>query len=151
VGAGQGWPAIVQYMLILTETLYLVPPAEQRLFFNEGMHRSMIWVLDKFIQTMRKVSVPSGLYKGKAFACTFENIDIGSRENSFLALTDLGDKAVAAAKTLAQKDSAKYKSFASNVAYYVNSALTATDSEGASMHLPDVKDFWNGDTPVSNG
>ncbi len=49
--------ACFQYMLIMTETIYRVPPESQKLFFNEGLHRSMIWVLDKYIQTIRQIPV----------------------------------------------------------------------------------------------
>ncbi|WP_438727109.1 ferritin-like domain-containing protein [Parasphingorhabdus sp. DH2-15] len=142
---------VFQYMLVLTETLFLVPPEEQKLFFNEGMHRSMIWVLDKYIQGMRKVSIPSGKFAGKSFACTFENLDLGTREASFATLRDLGTEAIAAANALAAADKTKYGSLASNVTYYVDQTFGVTDGTTKFMPLPDVKDFWNGDTPVSNG
>ena len=47
---------LFQYMLIMIETIYRVPPEGQKLFFNEGLHRSMIWVLDKYTQTIRQPS-----------------------------------------------------------------------------------------------
>ena len=50
---------LFQYMLIMIETIYRVPPEGQKLFFNEGLHRSMIWVLDKYAQTLRQ-TLPLG-------------------------------------------------------------------------------------------
>ena len=70
-------------MLIMSETIYRVPPEQQKLFFNEGLHRSMIWVLDKYIRTIR--DIPLG--DGKFMAPVFENIDLGPRQTSFAALT----------------------------------------------------------------
>ena len=95
---------VFQYMLILTETIYKVPPAEQKLFFNEGMHRSMIWVLDKFVQNMAKIEIEpsdyeSGVYEGFYMAPTFENIDLGPRKTSFAKLFELGEAAVAASSS----------------------------------------------------
>src|SRR5262249_6446221 len=36
---------LYQYMLIMTESIFLQPPAQQKLYFNQALHRSMIWVL----------------------------------------------------------------------------------------------------------
>ena len=130
-------------MLIMTETVYKVPPENQKLFFNEGLHRSMIWVLDKYIQTMRKVPITSGAYNGKYLAPTFENTDLGEQKTSFTALTNLGNAAILAANEIIKQHSedkplvdAMY-----NVIYYVGVATTAT-SDGQSMHLPDVSQYW---------
>lgn len=138
---------VFQYMLVLTETLYLVPPASQRLFFNEGMHRSMIWVLDKLIKTMREIPITEGKHKDTYFAATFENINLGPREGSFATLGMLGKKAIAAAEALTASDPAM-KQHASSVIFYVEQALSATDAQGAPQHLPDVKGFWAGDKPT---
>ena len=46
-------------MLIMCETIYRVPSASQKLFFNEGLHRSMIWVMDKYIRTIRQIPIPA--------------------------------------------------------------------------------------------
>lgn len=73
---------VYQYMLILTETVYRVPPNEQKLFFNEGMHRSMIWVLDKLIGTMRNFKLDANTM----LAPTFENISLGQRKDAFANL-----------------------------------------------------------------
>lgn len=141
---------VFQYMLILTETLHCVDPKDQKRFFNEGMHRSMIWVLDKYIQTMRQIKIWEGKHQGHIMAPTFENLSLGTREASFAALTDLGNKAIAAAKALAEAHP-EDKDAAGNVVYYVNKALTDTDPSGASMHLPDVAPYWNGNEPVFGG
>lgn len=83
---------VYQYMLILTETIFKVRDTGpegggQKLFFNLAMHRSMIWVLDKLAQTMRKYK----LEDGTVLAPTFENIDLGSRAEAFTNLNKLGD------------------------------------------------------------
>ena len=80
---------IYQYMLIMTETIYKVPDPEQKLFFNQAMHRSMIWVLDKLIQHMRKFEIDQGDYKGHVLAPTFENYDLGLRKDAHATLIKL--------------------------------------------------------------
>ncbi len=70
---------VYQYMFIMTETVYRVPDQGQKLFFNEGMHRSMIWVLDKLIQAMRRFE----LADGHVLAPTFENFNLGSRQEAY--------------------------------------------------------------------
>ena len=89
-----------QYMLIMTETIYLVPPENQKLFFNEGLHRSMIWVLDKYIKTIRQIPLGPNLSGGPFMGPTFENVDLGPRVSSFAALTAMGDAAIDAAKAI---------------------------------------------------
>lgn len=82
---------LYQYMLILTETIFKVKdmgrnssdPKGQKHFFNIGMHRSMIWILDKLIQAMRRKTVSQGSLGGYALAPTFENYPLGSRENGY--------------------------------------------------------------------
>lgn len=73
---------VYSYMLILTETIFQYPDPEQRLFFNNAMHRSMIWVLDKLIQSMRDVEF---IYKDTTynFAPTFENFNLGTRAEAY--------------------------------------------------------------------
>lgn len=167
--------ACFQYMLIMTETVYLVPPDKQKLFFNEGLHRSMIWVLDKYIRTIRQLPITTGDYAGTMMGPTFENVSLGDRAVSFQGLTDYGNKAIAAANALiAQLDQnevvedvrALFSSGAANaeavkiekadndlvgvlqnVIYYVGVALTKTGTNNAPMHLPDVGPYW---TPPSN-
>jgi Ferritin-like len=132
--------ALFQYMLIMIETIYRVPPEKQKLFFNEGLHRSMIWVLDKYIKTIRGIPIPSGPYAGTAMAPTFENVDLGGRADSFAALTRFGNAAIDAANALSEADGQLAGSM-SDVVYYIGIALTATDG-AAPMHLPDVGPYW---------
>lgn len=161
--------ACFQYMLIMTETIYLVPPAEQKLFFNEGLHRSMIWVLDKYIRTIRQIPIGSGPYAGMVMGPTFENVSLGLRVNSFVGLTDYGNKAIEAAKALIGEEDANeagdkiaealdHLNFAAeaakiekdgdlvsvlqNVIYYVGVAISKTSADGYPMHLPDVGPYW---------
>jgi len=162
--------ACFQYMLIMTETVYRVPPAQQKLFFNEGLHRSMIWVLDKYIRTIRQLPIPTGPYAGMMMGPTFENVSLGERADSFAGLAGFGNKAIAAANTLiARQDATQVvhsmdELFApgaphaaaakiekhdddiigvlKNVIYYIGVALTKTAANGAPMHLPDVGPYW---------
>lgn len=76
---------VYQYMLILTETVYRVPAGNQKLFFNEGMHRSMIWVLDKLVQAMRGFQFEDG----HVLAPTFENYNLGARKDAYRHLLNL--------------------------------------------------------------
>lgn len=108
---------IYQYMLILTETIFKVPSEEQKLFFNEAMHRSMIWVLDKVIQQMRKL--PLGDAGGHVLAPTFENIDLGERRQAYANLLKLA---------IAMNGQTGY----ADVKYYIGIITT----------LPDVSDYW---------
>ena len=110
---------VYQYMLIMTETVYRIPndgpTGGQKLFFNEAMHRSMIWVLDKLSQIMRGKE----LGDGTALAPTFENIDLGPRTDAFANLLILAD---------ATKGTPYY----SDVEYYIGIIKT----------LPDVSKYW---------
>lgn len=82
---------LYQYMLIMTETIFRVPPDQQKTFFNQTMHMSMIWILDKFIQSMRTVAIGGGEYGGTFLAPTFENYDLGTRQQAFAKLKKLGE------------------------------------------------------------
>lgn len=156
--------ACFQYMLVMTETVYLVPPERQKVFFNEGLHRSMIWVLDKYIRTIRQIPIPTGDYAGMMMGPTFENVSLGDRAASFQGLKDYGDKAIAAAHALiAQLDVDEQQAAAGrrkakarkvekadedligvlkNVIYYVGVAISKTGANNAPMHLPDVGPYW---------
>lgn len=79
---------LYQYMLILTESIFKVAPAQQKVFFNQALHRSMIWILDKVCQAMRAQSVTVG-GNTYAFAPTFENIDLGPRDVAFGNLVNM--------------------------------------------------------------
>lgn len=134
---------LFQYMLIMTETVYKVPPAGQRLFFNEGMHRSMIWVLDKYIQKLRGIRILSGPYEGKALAPTFDNTPLGPRKFSYAGLTAMGIAAVAAAEA-AQKlypEGSPSHTALGGIAYYVNQAVPIPGA-GDAARIPDVFEYW---------
>ncbi|RYY27112.1 MAG: hypothetical protein EOP62_08130 [Sphingomonadales bacterium] len=162
--------ACFQYMLIMTETVYLVPPEKQKVFFNEGLHRSMIWVLDKYIKTIRQLPISSGDYAGMMMGPTFENVSLGKRAVSFQGLTDFGNKAIASANALiakldasevvehieellapgpaaataakVEKDDGDIVGVLQNVIYYIGVAISKTGSNGVPMHLPDVGPYW---------
>jgi hypothetical protein len=162
--------ACFQYMLIMTETIYLVPPDQQKLFFNEGLHRSMIWVLDKYIRTIRQIPIPGGPYAGMMMGPTFENVPLGARADSFASLTAYGNKAIAAATALMTEvdadeavakvaealdpnskvaDAAKIEkdgdlaNVLQSVIGYVGVAINKMSRDGKHpMHLPDVGPYW---------
>lgn len=137
--------ALFQYMLVMTETIYRVPPVNQKRFFNEGLHRSMIWVLDKYIRTIRQIPVPGQTRNGLPVMMgpTFQNIDLGPRVSSFAGLTKFGNQAIAAANALiTTKPPADVVSALNSVISYVGTALTAAN-DGHPMHLPDVSHYWS--------
>lgn len=106
---------IYQYMFILTETIYKVPSNKQKVFFNKAMHKSMIWILDKVVQTMRGYDIGNGEF----LAPSFENINLGHRKDAYSNLLALGT---------ALKELPYY----SNISYYI----------GLVESLPDVSKFW---------
>src|SRR5262249_4231496 len=125
--------ACFQYMLIMSETVYRVPPERQKLFFNEGLHRSMIWVLDKYIRVLRNIPIADG---GLFMAPLFENVDLGTREGAYQdsfnkLINGFGAKAIAAAKILAVKHP-KLAGTLKELEGYVVLANT----------LPDVAPYW---------
>lgn len=83
--------ALYQYMLIMTESIFLQPPEHQKLYFNQALHRSMIWILDKLLQQMRQVSLqPTNASPSSVrLAPTFENVDIGPRNKAFATLVSI--------------------------------------------------------------
>lgn len=132
---------LFQYMLIMSEALYLVPAGansgssglveNQKWFFNVGLHRSMIWVMDKWVKFMRGFEISEGPHKGKYLAPSFENLSLGNRETAFEALKALGEKARVASKELGNTDGD----------YIITQALSLMDGT-ESMHLPDVAPYW---------
>ncbi len=91
---------VYQYMLIMTESIFKVRDAgenasgddhpilqNQKLYFNLAMHRSMIWLLDKLVQAMRGYE----LGDGHVLAPTFENIDLGPRQEAYANVSALAD------------------------------------------------------------
>jgi hypothetical protein len=80
--------AVYQYMLLMTEATYTVSGTAQIELFNVGMHKAMIWILDKLIPAMSQFEVGVG---GLVMAPTFENIDIvqgGTAKSNVLAYID---------------------------------------------------------------
>ncbi len=135
--------ACFQYMLILTETVYRVPPENQKLFFNEGLHRSMIWVLDKYIRTMREI--PVGDKQGHYMGPVFENISLGKRKDSFDELAKYGIKAAEAAQRLAETtDDPKLAHAYNDIAYYAALATgKPADLAPGMQPLVDVRPYWS--------
>ncbi len=116
---------LYQYMLIMTETIFKVPSAEQKLYFNQALHRSMIWVLDKVLQAMRGQQTTIG-GQTVAFAPSFENIDLGKRDEAFANLS-----------AMANALDTKYgneKWYTSDIQYYIKLIPT----------LFDVSPYWRG-------
>jgi hypothetical protein len=102
----------------------------------------MIWVLDKYIRTIRDIPLGNGKY----MAPVFENVDLGTRENSYRALTTYGAKAIAAANAICaglDPKSALYSTM-TNVIYYVCVATPQPDSTYKGGTLPDVGPYWAG-------
>ena len=118
---------LFQYMLIMSETTLLVPPANQKLYFNKTMHQSMIWMMDKFYQGMRFVQD-----RGVQIVPTFENpFPAGTtRETAFAALQVL----VADCETKA-----------ANMQGYAHFGWNLPDIAA----LPDVTPFWNGNQGIT--
>lgn len=123
--------ACFQYMLIMSETVYRVPPKEQKLFFNEGLHRSMIWILDKYARTIRNIPLGNGKY----MAPVFENIDLGPQRTSFLRLEVYGLEAIKRAHEVA-KSNPELAWVMGNIVYYAKLAF-----EG-DKKLPNVARYW---------
>lgn len=147
--------ALYQYMLIMTETIFLVPDGEtrQRKYFNQAMHLSMIWVMDKLFAEMR--SAENSVDKGPLVP-TFEATDLGQREASYKGLQAIALSAINAlddaAKTIDSNDPNHYAitSMRTRIASHV--APPATHPEAwtpgnPNRVLPDVAAFWKGDAP----
>jgi hypothetical protein len=133
--------ACFQYMLIMSETIYRVPPQQQKLFFNEGLHRSMIWVLDKYIRTIRQIPIGKGQFLGPVF----EDVDLGPRKGSYKALAKFGAAAIEAANKVIKglKPDDPLVSVMNNVIWYVGVATPQPNNPAASAaHLPDVAPYW---------
>lgn len=79
---------LYQYMLIMTESIFLQPPEQQKTYFNQSLHRSMIWILDKIVQRMRQVPLDptASTPATPRLAPTFENLNLGPRETAFATL-----------------------------------------------------------------
>lgn len=132
--------ACFQYMLIMSETIYRVPPQQQKLFFNEGLHRSMIWVLDKYIRTIRQIPLGDGSFMGPVF----EDVDLGSRKHAYAGLTEIGAKAIDAANAILKTvdPNSGMASTLGNVIYYIQLATPQPGGVAKGGHLPDVAPYW---------
>lgn len=116
---------IYQYMLILTETIFKVEDTGpekggQKLYFNKALHQTMIWILDKLAQTMRRYD----LGNGQKVAPTFENIDLGARQDAY-------------ANLMALASATKNTPYYSDIEYYISEFV---------KNVPDVSQYW-GATP----
>lgn len=117
---------IYQYMLILTETIFKVADTGprgggQKLFFNQALHQTMIWILDKLAQKMRAYD----LGNGQRLAPTFENIDLGPRQDAYANLAALAN-------------ATRQAPYFSDIEYYVNMLLE---------QVPDVSQYWGAKAP----
>ncbi len=87
--------AVYAYLLLMTEVSYTLQGPAQHTFFYIGMHKGMIFVLDKLIGNMRYgSSYPAG-FGSTAFqglAPTFESYRFSSRQNARSELTALADQ-----------------------------------------------------------
>ena len=126
---------LYQYMLILTETAFKVTGAPQKALFFQGMHMSMIWIMDKLIQQMRTVPLAGG----GVLAPTFENLDLGARSGAYAALVRLQNAASGAIADWKKwhDDSTLYDGAQGYIAMF----QTLPD---VSLYwtLPDVSPYW---------
>jgi hypothetical protein len=127
---------LFSYMFIMTETMYRLPPDPkiQRLFFNEGLHRSMIWVLDKLILNMRNMALDPNAAVPTYLAPTFENYDLGTRDKAFATLVRLGEQVMNDPNCTAYT--------ASIIQTAISATGDARDGTPQPMHLPDVSAYW---------
>lgn len=131
---------LYQYMLIMTEVIFCVPAQadrpvsqqSQKMYFNIALHRSMIWVLDKFIRTIRQIPLPNGGF----MAPTFEFVDLGQHLESYGNLKKLGKAAIQATT-----NNPNLSDLSSDIIYYINMALPPDGDNGGSKHLPNVADY----------
>ena len=122
--------ALFQYMLVMTETIYKVPAQKQKIYFYRSMHQSMIWVMDKFFQSLREITTEDG----KTNLCpTFANIDLGSQVDAFSNLTTMVTNFL---KVYGSED--WYAN--AEVHYYLKPILD----------LPDVTVFWQENPSTQN-
>lgn len=120
---------LYQYMLIMTESIFLQQPAQQKRYFNQALHNSMIWILDKIIQAMREQTIPGS--GGQSFAPTFENFNLGDRDQAYGTL-------VAMAQALNQNYGTE-SWYTQGIQYYVNQI----------PGLPDVSALWSTSTTTA--
>lgn len=131
--------ALYQYMLIMTETVLLAEGHEQKMLFYTGMHNSMIWMLDKYVQSMRLIQVKIGR-ETYALCPTWEFVDMGSRADGYKgALQKLKRYAVIAQNAVNQ--SANPSNY-SDIADYFPLITCPSNARLNTPPLPDVANFW---------
>ncbi len=153
---------LFQYMLLMSETIYLIPPGHfdpktqkatdnkaidnQKYFFNVALHRSMIWVLDKIIGYMKHCEVTVGSSKTLVLSPTFDNAGfgpngtgLGARKDAFQNLCKLGDAVYALLDD---------KALPTGLDSILKRATPPAGSVNLSSQLPDVSAFWDGSNPT---
>jgi len=128
---------LYQYMLIMTEAIFRQPPDQQKRYFNQSLHRSMIWILDKILRGMRQIPLDDAARNDPKFnpdrytnpgglrlAPTFENVDLGPR---YLAFENLKQMVATFERSYGEAPW-----YAHTVRDYVQMIPT----------LPDVSDCW---------
>ena len=135
---------LFQYMLLMTEAAYLIEPGyfnpksqssatestgvpSQMYFFNVALHRSMIWVMDKCIGTMRTTNRTTG-DTAQVIAPTFDNT----------ALSDDKAKAYAELCGLGNALSDAMKTAGISRPEWLDLAVPPKGTANTSMQLPDV-------------
>jgi hypothetical protein len=113
-------------MLIMTESIFRCEPVDQKRYFNQSLHRSMIWILDKLCRTMPTVPLygDDATSSGPRLAPTFENINLGSRDKAFANLCGMVAAVDAAYGTQGW--------YSADLKYYIDMIPT----------LPDVSSLW---------
>lgn len=126
---------LYQYMLIMTETIFRVPSDKQKIYFNRTMHQSMIWILDKFLKTLREVKTGDGQH---TLCATFSNYPLGDKKDAFAKLKKMVSDFDAKYATGGTYPQDWYKKWGGGW-------LLAMIPE-----LPDVSPYWTGAQPPAN-
>ena len=119
---------LYQYMLLLTEAIFRAKGLEQKMLFYKGMHNSMIWMLDKLLQAMRKVS----LVEGGQLAPTFENLSLDGHPDG--PLGRLKQLAKQAYDAIGENPGGRF----GDIQYYLKNIF---DPPSTTPALPDVRDY----------
>lgn len=155
--------ALFQYMLLMSETIYLIPEGNfnpqdptdttnakipnQKYFFNVALHRSMIWILDKFIGAMKTQKVILANGNEVTLAPTFDNVGfgkdgkgLGKREEAYQNLCAMGAEIY--------KNFNADSDFNRNILGILGKTVPIPGQVNDPSQLPDVTAFWNGDNPT---
>ena len=87
--------AIYAYMLWITEISYTLEGSAQFSMFYIGMHKAMIFILDKFIGKLRGIGFPDANGELAKLAPTFRNYEFKSIKTAKQELVALAEKAFA--------------------------------------------------------